>query len=94
MSHGLRVVDLIEKNHRLSGEWIMTYDPDGGDPAIAYPTGTVTTTADPTKALHFVNAASALAFLRQTSTRTPQRPDGQPNRPLSRRTISIEPIPE
>ncbi len=73
-----------------TGEWLKAYDPDGGDQGIAYPTGIAEWTRDPSKAILFASAAEAFELWRRTSRRTPRRPDGRPNRPLSAFTISVE----
>lgn len=73
--------------------WLESYDPDGGDPAVPYPTGTFGVTTDLAKALRFPDAPSAIKFWSATSTRTPQRPDGKPNRPLTRYSIEVRHAP-
>lgn len=73
--------------------WLEAYDPDGGDPAVDYPTGTFGVTSDATKALRFPDGAAALQCWRQQSTRTPLRPDGKPNRPLTAMTVAVVPAP-
>jgi len=73
--------------------WLESYDPDGGDPAVTYPTGTFGVTSDPARALRFTDGASAMAFWRQPSARTPKRPDGKPNCPLTKFTVMVMPEP-
>jgi hypothetical protein len=73
--------------------WLEHYDPDGGDPAVDYPTGTYGVTTDPARALRFANASSALRCWSQTSTRTPVRPDGEPNRPLTKFSVEVQNAP-
>ena len=73
--------------------WLESYDPDGGDPIVAYPTGTFGVTTDPTRALRFEDASHALACWGRTSTRTPMRPDGKPNRPLTRFSVVVQQLP-
>jgi hypothetical protein len=76
-----------------SGQWLTFYDPDGGDQTLAYPTGDSKWSEQPARALRFDSIGDAVTYWRQQSTRTPFRPDGKPNRPLSALTISIEPLP-
>jgi len=73
--------------------WLESYDPDGGDPEIGYPTGSYGVTTDTAKALAFPNGADALLFWRQQSKRTPLRPDGRPNRPLTAFTVMTKELP-
>jgi hypothetical protein len=73
--------------------WLESYDPDGGDPAVAYPTGTFAVTSNPARAMVFPDGAEALRFWRQPSTRTPLRPDGAANRPLTAFTVAVQPVP-
>ena len=73
--------------------WLESYDPDGGDHSLAYPTGTFGVTTDPTRALRFSDASHALAYWSRTSTRTPLRPDGAPNRPLTKFSVVVQHLP-
>lgn len=73
--------------------WLASYDPDGGDPSLAYPTGTFSVTTDPAQALRFRDGGAALEFWRQQSKRTPLRPDGKPNRPLCAFTVVVKEVP-
>lgn len=68
--------------------YLARYNPDDG------PNGRVEMCADPVRALHFAEAASAAACWQRQSRTTPLRPDGKPNRPLTRFTISFETIDE
>lgn len=72
------------------GAWVRSSDPDGGDPRIAYPTGDLTTTTDPTLAMVFPTFEAAWEVWRAQSTRTPLRPDGKPNRPMTAMTVELE----
>lgn len=74
-------------------EWVVEYDPDGGDPDVYYPTGQVESSPDPAKAKRFDRPLDAMTYVRMPSRRTPYRPDGAPNRPLAAFTVSIEAIP-
>lgn len=85
---GIRLVAL---GGRRLGTWLREFDPDAGP--LPYPTGFADDTSDSALALRFESAADALAFAQTQSTRTPLRPDGQPNRPLTAFTVSIERLP-
>lgn len=74
-------------------EWLYAFDPDGGDWNVAYPTGHMESGVDSNKAMRFDTRAEAIALWKKTSTRTPLRPDGKPNRPLSAFTVEIVEIP-
>jgi len=75
-------------------EWLCQYDPDGGNLEIDYPTGMIVTTDDPEQAIQFESFEEAFECWRQVSTRTPTRPDGRPNRPLTAFAVTIEPLPD
>lgn len=68
-----------------AGQYLECYDVDahGGRGAASW-------TIDPAQALTFVSAQAAWDCWRQQSTVAPTRADGQPNRPLTAFTISIE----
>jgi len=85
---------LEQLGNRLFLEWVTFFDPDGGPDDVEYPTGIVVTSADASKALRFASMEEATAFWRQQSTRTPLRPDGKPNRPLTAYTVTIRKIEE
>lgn len=70
-------------------EWLRHADVDAYDGR-----GDADTTPDPTLALRFPDAREAMAFWNQQSTVRPLREDGQPNKPLTSLTVSIEEIPE
>jgi hypothetical protein len=73
--------------------WLTMYDPDGGDETIDYPTGEIESSTNRSEAMRFESFAAASACWRQQSKRTPLRPDGLPNRPLSAFTVEIERLP-
>lgn len=77
----------------LSGEYIAGYDPDEHAPGIPFPTGFVQSTDDRAMALQFATLEDAVAFILQPSKITPLRPDGKPNRPLTRLSLVIEWVP-
>jgi hypothetical protein len=70
---------------RLMGRWLKHYDPDahGG-------LGLVEWTRDVSQALKFADIEEAAQYYRQQSTIRPLRPDGQPNRPLTGYTVTLE----
>lgn len=49
------------------------------------------TTANPAAAAGFPSVVEALEFWKTVDPRRPVRPDGQPNRPLTAFTVSVEP---
>ena len=69
--------------------YVCRYDPDGGDPEMRYPTGAFTATSDITHAKRFNDTDEATGYSQRVSRRTPQRPDGEPNRPLNAFTVGI-----
>lgn len=70
--------------------WVQHYDPDGGNQQITYPTGDLVTTTDPKLAKVFPTFEAAWEAWRAQSTRTPLRPDGKPNRPMTAMTVELE----
>jgi hypothetical protein len=68
-----------------AGAMLCSYDPDafGGF-------GEAVFTTDRSKAMRFSSALTAMEYYYQQSKVVPLRPDGQPNRPLTAYTISIE----
>ena len=70
------------------GQFVTDYDPDAYEGR-----GLVQFTADVKKALTFDDAGAAYDFWNRASPSYPLRPDGQPNRPLTAYTISVEPLP-
>jgi hypothetical protein len=75
------------------GTWVKDFEPNSHASGFPYPSGSLTTTADPTQARSFNSMEAALEFWRQRSTSCPTRPDGKPNRPLTAFTVSIEELP-
>lgn len=69
--------------------WVETFDANarGGRGFVGF-------TRIPNKALDFQDVKAALTFYRQVSTVQPTRDDGQPNRPLTAYTVTIEPVGE
>ena len=70
------------------GMFLQHYDPDIGKVGR----GTVRWTPDPSDALMFATQEAAFDTYLLTSKKTPVRPDGKPNRPLTAYTITIEPF--
>lgn len=69
------------------------YYVDHYDPDFAGGLGSVTTTRDIDKALHFATTIEAWNFWKQQSVERPLREDGAPNRPLTAFTITVEAVP-
>ena len=74
-------------------EYVREFDPDGGDSTVSYPTGTLIVTNDPRMALSFCSLREAIEFWKQQSLRTPWRPDGKANRPLTAYTVDFPNMP-
>lgn len=79
---------------RIGHEYLMSFDPDAHAPGKRYPTGEAKVTSKLRRAMKFKNTADALTFYRTQSKVTPTRPDGKPNRPLTKFTIEIVSIDE
>lgn len=73
--------------------WLAEFDPDGGPVEVDYPTGTVVISPDPYDAIKFSSHAEAAELWKTQSKRTPFRPDGKPNRPLTAYSVSIRELP-
>lgn len=95
-SYGIKLVGIGRIGGRAIDppEWVVSFDPDDGDPDVAYPTGVVESNVNPAMAIGFATAADAVKYARQQSTRTPLRPDGLPNRPMTVFTVVIEALPK
>lgn len=91
MRYGIKVIDLAtaqpQQVPRLP-RWLRTADVEAHDGR-----GDVTFTLLAHEALAFPDQVAAFEFWRQQSTARPLRPDGQPNRPLTAFTVSIEELP-
>jgi hypothetical protein len=72
----------------VEGAWLKSYDPEAHDGR-----GDATWTNDPAQAQQFASAMEAHRFWRQPSRTRPRRADGQPNRPLTAFSVSIEALP-
>lgn len=74
-------------------QYLVEYDPerDGetpdGRPMIAH----IVTTDDPAEARHFADFREATECWKRVCERSPRRPDGEPNRPLT--AFSVEFLP-
>ncbi len=68
--------------------WLKSYDPEAHDGQ-----GLVTSTSDLAEAQRFADGAEAMDFYRQVSASRPWRADGEPNRPATAFTISIQEVP-
>jgi hypothetical protein len=77
----------------FDGEFLVEYDPerDGtapdGSPMFAH----VVTTPDPDQAKKFPDFIEAAECWKRVCKRTPTRPDGKPNRPLTAFTVKFVP---
>lgn len=77
----------------FAGEYIMDYDPYFGG-TTDRGKGLLGTTKDPAKAKEFDDLLVALDYWKQVSPTVPVRDlDGQPNRPLTAFTVSLEASP-
>lgn len=94
MSYGIKLLALGSGEMFETPVWLTDYDPDGGDLDLGYPTGMVGSSSDPAEALRFPSALNAIREVQRVSTRTPVRPDGQPNKPLTVFTVEITELPE
>lgn len=72
-----------------AGAWLAHFDLDARDGI-----GEVTWTMNSEDALAFPTPGVALAAYRSTSKVRPLRDDGQPNRPLTAFTVSVEALPD
>lgn len=93
MSVGIRVVAnpsfFREGTPLAEPEWLSAADVEAYDGR-----GFADTHPDASLALRFDDQREALVFWRQQSKVRPVRDDGQPNRPLTALTVSIEPLPD
>lgn len=67
--------------------YVKSFDPDGFNGR-----GQLTTTPDVGRAKQFSTQVEALRFWQQQSKVNPTRPDGQPNRPLTAYSVTIDPV--
>ena len=93
MSFRLRILSAANgRPTSYDGQYVKDYDPgrDGedstGQPMFAYLEGT----DDPEAARAFETVEEAAAFWKMVDPRQPQRPDGEPNRPLTFFTVEIK----
>lgn len=94
MRYGIKILAHGATGPELEpAEWVVYSDPDGGDPEIDYPTGAIVSSDDPERAMAFASFDEAVLYWQRQSERTPLRPDGRPNRPLTAFTVEIEPLP-
>lgn len=97
MSYGILIHGLISGfRTAFDGQWLAEYDPErnGVDPVGGFPMNAhIVTTDDPRKALAFEDVAAAWETWTRQCKRTPLRPDGKPNRPLTAFTVAIERLP-
>lgn len=67
----------------------VNYRPDG---RAIYPCGFALWTKNVDEAMKFDSPVEAWEFWKQQSTLVPLRPDGEPNRPLTFFSVSVEPL--
>jgi hypothetical protein len=84
---------LLALGGRPVDAWLTGYDPDATQPG-SNRTGIIDASPNIRKALRFRDAAEAYRYVMQVSRVMPLRPDGEPNRPLTAFTMSIERLPE
>lgn len=74
-----------------TGMFVESYDPDflPPPPHPTFPSGFVKFTRDKNQAMRFVDSQAALTTWMAQSVTVPWRPDGEPNRPLSGRTMLL-----
>lgn len=75
------------------GEWLRWFDYDASDEGNDYPTGNGDTTPNPAEAFPFATVEQAWEAWKRPSQKTPRRPDGKPNRPMTALTIEVSPLP-
>lgn len=83
MTYAIKVIDADG-----SFSFVKEFDPDVRGEA-PYPTGELVTTNEKAEALQFLSFRDAYEFILQQSTVTPLRPDGKPNRPLTKFNLEI-----
>jgi hypothetical protein len=66
------------------GAWLVDDDVDARDGR-----GTLQLSQDPAEARVFAHIGEALDYWRRPSQKTPLRPDGRPNRPLTAFTVEL-----
>ena len=90
--YGIRAVRLEGRQEygiNPAGLWLSSYDPE-----FAEGRGLCDWTDDPTAAARFPSMQAAMACYQVRCRRKPTRPDGQPNKPLTAYSVTIEPLPE
>lgn len=89
----LEILGLVDGSESpFDGQFLVDFDPDR--PGVT-PDGRsfifhLLTTTDRAEARVFADAGEAHEFWRQVSRANPVRPDGEPNRPLTIFTVTIE----
>jgi hypothetical protein len=97
---GARLSDLIDDPYVLvnaeTGELLKFYDPDFVPADVENPTmsGISEWTTKGSQAMTFATSGDAFIFWRTQSTRVPTRPDGKPNRPLTRFSVTTARLSE
>lgn len=89
MSVQIRLIRLADgRTSPLDGQYVVSCDVNDTKGNLGF--GNVTATTDPTKAKQFETTIDAWDYWSRTSTTTPRRPDGKPNRPLTAFTIELK----
>ena len=72
-------------SHPVTGNFLVSYDPEVHRPDGSYGGGNLFITLDPSKARNFASFEEAIELLKSSPSCTCHalRPDGKPNRPLT-----------
>lgn len=87
--HIIRIIGLVNgQRSPYDNQYVSRFDFDGCGPGEA----NLKTTPLPQNAMQFDSAVDAWDFWKTVDPRQPLRPDGQPNRPMTAFTVSIDPV--
>lgn len=92
MKYALMIVECVDPTQmtELNGTYVKHYDPSyWPDRSVPYDGGRLVTTLDRNDAKHFDTPIEAFEYWRQSFG---NRPDGQPNRPLTAFTVTVAPL--
>lgn len=89
----IRLIELASGGaHEMSGQYVVSYDPEFHLPDGSYDGGDLVCTPDPAQAGRFDTAAAMALWKSGPTCRCHRlRWDGQPNRPLTAFTVEIVP---
>lgn len=83
----IKIIGLVNGGyHPLSGQYVIAFDPTIRRDGTVW----LDTTTDPAKATRYADAGAAFELWRAVSPNRPRRADGQPNRPMTAFTVSLE----